>query len=442
MTTDGEPDADAGREPEPDTARLPDESSDDGVLGSAVESGESGLADVVESAERSTSSAGPKSKLAAKRKSGKKPVAKPQTITELFRYVYQETGAGRKLNLSRSLWDMGTTPFENAQQEIAEVRKLAADDHFLDALASLMVEIADIELKDSVRRQILKLAQVAFASHELFTGRVERLVEPAAEPRLTATEISHAAGVLRLAELDNEESLEISAAKRERLRVNAVTSFALFRVMHDKWSKEQFIHDFCDLVWRVPSRFQAPERSDNRPAKRTDDFRRDEASVRDRADWRTVAMLADAKSAAEPLSELKRYFEAVVRDREKKIASVMEEAAAQSRRAERERETASSLLAELVQKNSHISGLEARVADLEGQLEKEQRGRFADEVHAVDDYENLRTQIIRQLSGQVNLLHDGLHALRNGSIAVADEFIDRALSKIDAEIKRLKELAQ
>ena len=151
-------------------------------------------------------------------------------------------------------------------------------------------------------------------------------------------------------------------------------------------------------------------------------------------------MLVNA--AAEPLSELKRYFEAVVRDRDKKIAGVMEEAAAQSRRAERERETASSLLAELEQKNSLISGLEVRVAELEGQLEKEQRGRFADEVHAVDDYENLRTQIIRQLSGQVNLLHDGLHALRNGSMAVADEFIDRALSKIDGELKRLKELAQ
>jgi hypothetical protein len=32
--------------------------------------------------------------------------------------------------------------------------------------------------------------------------------------------------------------------------------------------------------------------------------------------------------------------------------------------------------------------------------------------------------------------------LRNGSIAVADEFVDRALAKIDAEVKRLKELAE
>ena len=440
MTIDGELGAGARGEPEAAIPQPNDEQSDVDVSDSTVESAASASMVVVETAGKSVRSADPQPKAAGKRRAPKKPVAKPQTITELFQYVYRETRAGRKLNISRNLWDMRTTPAESAQEEISEVRKLAGKDPFLDALVNLLVAIADIELKDSVRRQILRLAQVAFASHELFAGRVERLVEPAAEPRLTATEISHAAGVLRLAELDDEESLAVSAVKRERFRVNAVTSFELFRVLRDRWSRNQFIDDFCHLVWRVPNRFEAPERSVDSPPKRADDFRQDEASLKERAEWRTVAMLANAP--AEPLSEMKRHFEEVLRDRDKKIAGFMEEAAAQSRRAGREREAARSLLAELEQKNSRIDGLERRVADLEAQLEKEQRGRFADEVHAVDDYENLRTQVIRQLSGQVNLLNDGLHALRNGSIAVADEFVDRALAKIDAEVKRLKELAQ
>lgn len=435
MTIDGELDADASREAEPSPPRTSDESADVGMSDSGAELEDAGVPDVI-------SSADPQPKPASKRRSGKKPVAKPQTITELFQYVYRETGAGRKPNLSRDLWDMRATPPDCIQEEIAEVRELAGKDPFLDALANLLADIADTELKDSVRRQILKLAVVVFASHELFAGQIERLLEPKVEPRLTATEISHAAGVLRLAELEKGESLAISAVKRERLRVNAVTSFELFRVMRDNWTKEQFIQDFCELVWRVPNRFQVPEPTDDSKEKRTDHLRQDEASRRQRELWRTVAMLVNAKAAAEPLSELKRYFEAVIRNRDKKIAVVMEDAAAQSRRAEREQESARSLLAELGQKNSRIDALEARVADLEGQLDKEQRGRFADEVHAVDDYENLRTQVIRQLSGQVNLLNDGLHALRNGSIAVADEFVDRALAKIDAEVKRLKEMAQ
>ncbi|MFM8858076.1 MAG: hypothetical protein ACKOI2_12940, partial [Actinomycetota bacterium] len=379
MTIDGELGADAAEQPEPLTPRMPDETSDVEVSDSAMESAESGAALTVETAGNPSSSADPGPKAAAKRRSGKKPVAKPQTITELFQYVYRETLAGRRLNLSRTLWDLGTTPPDDSQQAIAEVRKLAATDPFLDALANLMIEIADIELKDSVRRQILQFAEAAFVTHKLFAGLVERLVEPKAEPRLSATEISHAAGVVRFAELDNEQSLAVSGAKRERLRLNAVTAFELFRLMRGHWSRHQFIDDFCHLVWRVPNRFEAPEQSDSPAAKRNEDFRRDEASVNERAEWRTAAMLA--KSAVEPLSELKRHFEDVLRDRDKKIASLMEEAAAQSRRANRERETASSLLAELEQKNSRIARLEARVADLEAQLEKEQRGRFADEVH-------------------------------------------------------------
>lgn len=440
MTIDGEHDADAKTETEPVASRPREERSDADVLDSAVESEASNVTDIAEGPRKSAGPADPLPKVIAKRRSGKKPVAKPRTIIELFQYVYRETAAGRKLNLSRNLWELGTTPPDSSQHVIEEVRKLAARDPFLNALANLMVEIADVELKDSVRRQILQFAQVAFASHELFYGRLERLIEPTAEPRLSAKEISHEAGVLHLAELDNEESLAISGVKRERLRVNAVTSFELFRVMCGHWSRNKFIDDFCHLVWRVPNRFEAPEKSDNPAAKRNDDLRREEASVKERAEWRTVAMLVNAPS--EPLSEVKRHFEELLRDRDKKIAGIVEDAAAQSRRAERERATASALLAELEQKNSRIDELEARVADLEGQLDKEQRGRFADEVHAVDDYENLRTQVIRQLSGQVNLLNDGLHALRNGSIAVADEFVDRALVKIDAEVKRLKELAQ
>lgn len=451
MAFDGERDVDDARERNPLTPPALDEPGQGTVSNSVAaptmpSAGDSDLAesgDATETATDSANSAGPRPKAIVKRrKPAKKPVIKPQTITELFQYVYRETGTGRRLNLSRNLWDLHSTPAEGVQEAAAEIRRLARKDPFLDALANLMMEIADVELKDSVRRQILQFAQVAFASHELFEGRIERLVEPSAEPILTANEISHAAGVLRLAALDEETSLALSGAKRERLRVNAVTAFELFRVMRGHWGKDQLIKDFCDLVWRVPSRFQAPERSDDKTPKRTDDLPSDEASVKERAEWRTAAMLASAKSAAGPLSELRRYFQTLLQARDKKIDAVMEDAAAQRRRADRERDSAQSLQAEIEQKDSLIGALEARVADLERQLDNEQRSRFADEVNAVDDYENLRTQVIRQLSGQVNLLNDGLHALRNGSIAVADEFVDRALTKIDAEVKRLKELAE
>ena len=66
---------------------------------------------------------------------------------------------------------------------------------------------------------------------------------------------------------------------------------------------------------------------------------------------------------------------------------------------------------------------------------------MVDKSHHVDDYETLRTQVIRRLSAQVELLGDGLHALRNGSTGVAEEFVDRALTAIKDEVTRLKDLA-
>ena len=63
-----------------------------------------------------------------------------------------------------------------------------------------------------------------------------------------------------------------------------------------------------------------------------------------------------------------------------------------------------------------------------------------DKSHLADDYEVLRTQVIRRLSAQVGLLRDGLHALRNGRTGVAEEFLDRSLTAIEGEVTRLKDL--
>jgi hypothetical protein len=82
------------------------------------------------------------------------------------------------------------------------------------------------------------------------------------------------------------------------------------------------------------------------------------------------------------------------------------------------------------------------VHDLAQQLAAERNDRRVDKSHLVDDYEALRTQIIRKLSFQVDLLGDALYAIRSGEKAVAEEFVDRALRKIDGEVKRLRALEE
>lgn len=62
--------------------------------------------------------------------------------------------------------------------------------------------------------------------------------------------------------------------------------------------------------------------------------------------------------------------------------------------------------------------------------------------HVVDDYEKLRTSAYRGVRQQVDLLGDALHAIRHERLAVADEFVDRALlalTKVRDELRHAPE---
>lgn len=56
-------------------------------------------------------------------------------------------------------------------------------------------------------------------------------------------------------------------------------------------------------------------------------------------------------------------------------------------------------------------------------------------MHVIDGYEKIVTADLRMLQQYRNLLDDGLHALRNGSPHVTEEFIERTM---DAMTKRIE----
>jgi hypothetical protein len=51
-------------------------------------------------------------------------------------------------------------------------------------------------------------------------------------------------------------------------------------------------------------------------------------------------------------------------------------------------------------------------------------------IFMVDDYEKMRGSALRTVDQQVDLLTDALHAIRHGRLAVAEEFVDRAVTKL------------
>ncbi|MCK0173898.1 hypothetical protein [Mycolicibacterium sp. F2034L] len=90
-------------------------------------------------------------------------------------------------------------------------------------------------------------------------------------------------------------------------------------------------------------------------------------------------------------------------------------------------------------KESELSALRARIEALQAQIDAERRDRVIDQSHHIDDYEVLRTRIVRSLGKQVDLLSDGLHAVRNRSYSVTEEFIERALDSMSKELRQLNE---
>lgn len=335
---------------------------------------------------------------------------RPKTILALMEYAYSEVG--RKLNLSRKdLLDLPVRP-EDEQAEIDTVRRLAAGDPLFAVPQSLLAALAELGPEPLVRRRVLDLVIVAFASHRLFEGRIERLKEQQPLKMLTAEEVRLAANQITFSDLGLKEESEFSDVSRARLRANAITALELFRVLRDRWGSRQFIEDMAAYVWDSPMQPSA---------------------------YKTAALLATAKNA-EALSQISRHFEVLLRDSKKETGKASSQAREQELRAITAEASGRRLAADLEKARAHAAELAAKANELELRLSVEQSKRVVDKSHHVDDYEALRTQVIRRLSTQAELLGDGLHALRHGSTGVAEEFVDRALTAIGGEVTRLKEL--
>lgn len=335
---------------------------------------------------------------------------RPKTILEFIEYSYD--AGGRKLGLARkSLRELTVDP-ESAEAEMRALRRHAGYDLLLAVPPTILLALAEVALAPPVRRRILDLVVAAFACHPVFAAQLERLVDPAVEPELTAQEVSDSAKLTTTVSLGVEEPAELKDGEREKLRVNAVTAFLLFRVLRDHWTLDRFVADMAAVVWATPG------------------LPRDAGAA---------AVLAASRSP-EAMSQLSRHFERLLADAGKQAEEEHASAVRESRRADRLDEERRGLTMELESEKLKVQNLVDQVADLTRRLETEQSSRVVDNSHYAYDYEALRTQVIRRLSGQAELLNDGLHALRNERYGVAEEFLDRSLTAIEGEVARLKDL--
>lgn len=89
--------------------------------------------------------------------------------------------------------------------------------------------------------------------------------------------------------------------------------------------------------------------------------------------------------------------------------------------------------AQLLERDKLIAAMEQRFA-------QETQNHEHTRIHLKDDYEQLRTRLLRRLKAEVVLLTDGLHALRRDppKIRVMDDHAERALEGLKREIRSLE----
>jgi hypothetical protein len=202
----------------------------------------------------------------------------------------------------------------------------------------------------------------------------------------------------------------LKRSERDKLLANAMITLVLTLAVRDRWPLDRFVDSLYAHVWRRPGK---PASRD--PKVLLADTKTPEtlAVVADVFMTRTNAAMKHAEQSEEYSRQaVRRAFEA--------------ETAADERKRELDKQV------------REREELLVRLDELETALSSEQRNRVVDRSHHVDDFESLRTRVIRMLERQGDLLSDGLHALRHGSTTVTDEYLERAIDALHKERDQLK----
>lgn len=391
-----------------------------------------------ESSETRKQSAGTRSKAGrhyrsgdAERSSRKGATSKappPRTIRDLIEYAYALKG--KQLRLSqKAAQDIDESSHSDrpAEHELPQrLAELIASDPLLAVPPRLIIGLEDAHAPVPLRLRIASMLESSLRSHPLLVPATENKSNTGLGPvpvgqldvetvfqriRLRTPEITAASIGL--------ENNSLKQAERDRLRVNATTSVALITATIEGWSLERLVECLERHLWRG-------------------------ALTKPRAPLPLVAIMES--SSLEALGTVAEVFQKRVQKADRAAlaaANVAAEAEARIRnvldRANAVEEESARLRSVADSHRNEIAILQGRIQALQGQIDEQKRDRVIDQSHHIDDFEDLRTRIIRSLSKQVDLLSDGLHAVRNQSYSVTEEFIERSLESLSKELRQLND---
>ncbi|CAN5521689.1 hypothetical protein BH20ACT23_BH20ACT23_31210 [soil metagenome] len=338
-----------------------------------------------------------------------------KTVDDLIVFAYKQ--AGKRFSVPSSALeaivprrDPAADGEDDRESSLDLIVGLSASDPLLLVPPRLLVAVEDGGAPMPLRRRVAALVAAALRRHPVF-GDDQTQLALTSEPRdLDQLFQMLAASVSRVsADRLGIEAAKLKPAEREQVSANATTTLAMVLAIRDRWSLEQFVECLDANLWRKRRKGSREPR----------------------------ALLADSRRP-DALAHVADVFAAQARRAEALAAESEEYSRQASRRSFEARSALEEGNRQLAQRVQEIERLVAGVGELEAGLASEQRNRIVDRSHHVDDFEALRTRIVRMLDRQTELLADGLHALRNGSVGVTEEFLERAVDALSKERDQLK----
>ena len=342
------------------------------------------------------------------------------SISGLLQFAYAQHGKQVKVPQAtfNSLSDHREVTDADREADLECLVDLAAGDPLLAVPPRLLVAVESSNQSRLFRRRLIDLLSRALRLHPIFRSDKAQALLTVGYLDVDDAFVSVACTCADLTSADlNIASNGFRDSERERLRFNAITSLALLIAARDDWSIGELVERLELHLWRYFAK---------KPGTRLP-----RVAVSESPNIDSLAVVADVFMHKARIAEQV----ATLAD-ERAIAAERHAAIANDRVVAAEADTAQRGL-ELEDRKSEILSLGNQILILTSALESERQDRVIDRSHHVDDYETLRTRVARVLGKQIDLLTDGLHALRHGSSSITEEYIERSIDTLTKEIGQM-----
>ncbi|MFC0681765.1 hypothetical protein ACFFGH_28370 [Lysobacter korlensis] len=341
-------------------------------------------------------------------KQAKVPLAKPEPKTQLELWSLAYARPDRQLSLKKETVEA----IEPEDGELEAVRQLIDTRHQNDPAVWVPARILVALGEGKARREVWqRAAELSVYALSRYAGVGELVDWP-----MPATSVAQSGEMVFVRAEQHARLRKLNDDRAKVAAQNVVRAYALLQVFARNWDATKLALEMAGRVWR-PTQSQQ------------------------QSHFAQAAALIGV-SVGEPLGILVQVFGEEVRTQRRELARAQAEA---HRRADEAQKLGRSLeTAEwrAQQAEDRATEHEARITELERQLDGERQRGSIDRSHLADDFETLRGEVLRRLSSQVDLLTDGLHALKAGHSPIAEEYVDRALRAITGEVARLREVGK